>query len=126
MLAPGLEAEVAMVKAVGEYMRGASEIPHHRTLVFVGAQTPDDATADAEGQCRSVWAKVEAALSEKNLGLRHIVAIETDIADRARLAAALAEQKRHVRHHVAQTTRVVGLADPDWLVQVSVVAAVTR
>lgn len=115
-----------MVRAVDAYLKGAVELPHHRTLVFVGAQTPDDATADFEGQCRSVWAKVEAALAQKNLGPRHIVAIETDVADRAHLAAARAERRRRVRHHVAQTTRVVGLADPDWLVQISVVAAATR
>jgi enamine deaminase RidA (YjgF/YER057c/UK114 family) len=119
-----------MVKAVSEYLKGAVEVPHHRTLILVGAQAPVDAKgrtpesiAEQAAQC---WAGVIDALAEKNFETRHIVAIETDLADRAHLEAATAEQKRHVRHHVAQTVRIVGLADPAWHLQVAVVAAKTR
>jgi len=115
-----------MVKAVSEYLRGAVEVPHHRTLVIVGAQAPDDASADFAVQCASVWDKVEDALAEKNLQPRHIVAVETDLTDRDHLDAAASEQQRRLRHQVAQTTRITGLVDPAWLIQVSVIAAVTR
>lgn len=119
-----------MAKAVTEYLKGAVEVPEHRTLVLVGAQAPFDARgntpASVEEQCALVWAKVIDALAEKNFEARHIVAVDTDLADRAHLAAADAEQRRHVRHQVAQTTRIVGLADADWHLQVSVVAARTR
>lgn len=119
-----------MVKAVTEYLKGAVEVPHHRTLVIVGAQTPVGARgavpADLEGQCRLVWDKVAAALAEKNFELRHVVAVETDLADRGSVEAATAEQTRRLRHQVAQTVRIVGLADARWMVQVTVVAARTR
>jgi enamine deaminase RidA (YjgF/YER057c/UK114 family) len=119
-----------MVRAVSEYLRGASEVAHNRTLVLVGAQSPEDkngkSSADPGEQCVAVWTKIRDALAEKNLQPRHIVAIDIDLADREFLEAALAEQTRHVRHHVARTVRVVGLIDPDWKLQVSVVASVTR
>ncbi|MBT5435185.1 MAG: hypothetical protein P8Q36_20605 [Alphaproteobacteria bacterium] len=119
-----------MVKAVGEYLRGAAEVPHHRTLIFVGAQSPEDDKgtlgADFDTQCQTVWAKIIAALGQKNIEPRHIVAVETDLADRAHLDAAASEQKRHLRHHIAQTIRIVGMPDERWMLQVAVVAAVTR
>ncbi len=119
-----------MVKAVSEYLKGAVEVPHHRTLVIVGAQTPVDdkgkTPAAFTEQCRLVWAKVADALAEKNLEPRHIVAVETDLTARDHLADAVAEQQRHVRHQVAQTVRVVGLSDEGWHLQVAVVAARTR
>lgn len=119
-----------MVKAVSEYLKGAVEVPSNRTLVVVGAQVPVDkrnaTPGDAAGQAALVWAGVLDALAEKNLEARHVVAIETDVADRADLEAVTAEEKRHVRHHVARTVRIVGLADPAWRLQVSVVAATTR
>jgi enamine deaminase RidA (YjgF/YER057c/UK114 family) len=118
-----------MVKAVTEYLKGAVEVPHHRTLVMVGAQAPLDAkgklASGFEAQCAAAWARVIDALAEKNFEPRHIVAVDLDLADRAHLAAAAEEQRRHVRHQVAQAVRIVGLADPAWMVQVSVVAART-
>lgn len=119
-----------MAKAVTEYLKGAVEVPHHRTLVVVGAQTPVDGKgrtpAAIEEQCALVWAKLIDALAEKSFEARHIVAIETDLADRAHIAAAAAEQKRHVRHQTAQSLRIVGLADAAWQIQVAAVAARTR
>jgi enamine deaminase RidA (YjgF/YER057c/UK114 family) len=119
-----------MVKAVSEYLKGAVEVPSSRTLVVVGAQVPVDGRKgtpeDIAEQAALVWAGVRDALAEKHLETRHIVAIETDLADRADLAAAAEEEKRHVRHHVARTVRIVGMADPAWRIQVSVVAAATR
>jgi enamine deaminase RidA (YjgF/YER057c/UK114 family) len=118
-----------MVKAVSEYLKGAVEVPSSRTLVVVGAQVPVDARkgtpGDVEAQAALVWAGVRDALAEKHLEPRHIVAIETDLADRADLEAAATEERRHVRHHVARTVRIVGLADPAWRLQVSVIAAHT-
>ncbi|GEM_PF-7114742 len=119
-----------MVKSVGEYLKGASEVPGHRTLVMVGAQSPAGpdgrVEADVAGQCAVVWSKISEALAQKNLETRHIVALEIDLTDRENLDAVLTEQARHIRHHVAQTVRIVGLLDPQWKAQISVVAAVTR
>ena len=112
------------------YLRGAVEVPASRTLVVIGAQSPagpDGAlAADAAGQCAAVWAKLVAALAEKGLEPRHIVALETDVAARRHLAAARAEQARHLRHHIAETVRIAALAQESWLVQVSALAAVAR
>jgi enamine deaminase RidA (YjgF/YER057c/UK114 family) len=119
-----------MVKAVGEYLKGASEVPSNRMLVMVGAQSPAGpdgrVASDTAAQCAVVWSKISEALAQKNLGTRHIVAVEIDLADRENLDVVLTEQARHVRHHVAQTVRIVGLLDPEWKAQVAVVAAVTR
>jgi len=118
-----------MVKAVSEYLKGAVEVPASRTLVIVGAQVPVDTRKGTPPgiveQAALVWAGICGALAEKNFEPRHIVAIESDLVDRADLEAATAEQRRHVRHHVAQTVRIAGLADPAWRLQVSVVAART-
>ena len=118
-----------MVKAVSEYLKGAVEVPASRTLVIVGAKVPVDkrnaTPPDIAGQAALVWAGVCDALAEKNFEPRHIVAVETDLADRSDLEAATAEQRRHVRHHVAQTVRIAGLADAAWRLQVSVIAART-
>lgn len=119
-----------MVKAVSEYLKGAVEVPSSRTLVVVGAQVPvNGRMGTPEGfaeQAALVWNAVRDALAEKHLETRHIVAIETDLVDRADLEAATQEEKRHVRHHVARTVRIVGMADPAWRIQVSVLAAATR
>jgi enamine deaminase RidA (YjgF/YER057c/UK114 family) len=119
-----------MVKAVSEYLKGAAEVPHHRTLVMVGAQSPvgpgGKVSGDIAEQCAMVWSKITDALAEKNLEPRHIVALDIDLADRAHHDAVMAEQARHIRHHIAQSTRVVGLLDESWMVQIAVVAAVTR
>lgn len=112
------------------YLRGAVEVPPNRTLVVIGAQSPlepnGELAPDAAGQCAAIWAKLVAALAEKGLEPRHIVALETDLASRRIVAAARAEQARHLRHHVAETVRIVALAEAGWLAQVSALAAVTR
>ncbi|MBN36178.1 MAG: hypothetical protein CMM46_15655 [Rhodospirillaceae bacterium] len=119
-----------MVKAVSEYLKGAAEVPHNRTLLFVGAQSPEDGQGQVAGdigaQAACVWDKVAGALAQKNLEPRHIVSVDIDLVDRADIAVAVKEQERRFRHHVAQTVRITGLADERWRLQVAVVAAVTR
>lgn len=82
--------------------------------------TPEGVAAQAE----VVWANVAAILAEAGLGPHNIVSVATYVVPDQDMGAVMAARDRYLDgHRVASTLVVVAaLAQPQWLVEASVVA----
>lgn len=111
----------------GEYPQ-AVEVTGATRWLYLSGQipvAPDGSLAgDFEGQCRQVWANVEAQLRAADMTLDNLVKVTTFLADRRH-----ALENRKVRLEVlecrmpALTVIVTGLFDEAWLVEIEAVAA---
>ncbi len=111
----------------GEYPQ-AVEVTDARRWLFLSGQIPvgpDGGLApDFEGQCRQVWANVEAQLKAADMTLDNLVKVTTFLSDRR-----YALENRKVRLEVldgrqpALTVIVTGIFDEAWLVEIEAVAA---
>ena len=107
---------------------GAVEVAGATRWLVLSGQIPADPTGavapDFEGQCRQVWANVEAQLRAADMTLDNLVKVTTFLADRDDAAV-----NRAVRLEVlgerqpALTVIVTGLFEPGWRVEIEAIAA---
>jgi 2-iminobutanoate/2-iminopropanoate deaminase len=112
--------------ASGGYAQ-ALEVSATRWL-YISGQVPVDVAgvvpASFEGQCRQVWANLEAQLRAGDMGLDNLVKVTTFLSDRA-FAATNSAIRREVlgERKVALTVLIAGIYDPAWLLEIEAVAA---
>lgn len=107
---------------------GAVEVAGATRWLVLSGQIPADLAGavapDFEGQCRQVWANVEAQLRAADMTLDNLVKVTTYLADRDDAAV-----NRAVRLEVlgerqpALTVIVTGLFEPGWRVEIEAIAA---
>ena len=100
-------------------------------LVFVSGQIPvdraGDVPADFDAQCRLVWANVRHQLDAAGLGLDDVVKVTTYLGSREHAARNSAIRREVLgERRPALTVLIAGIYDPAWLLEIEVVAAVTR
>jgi 2-iminobutanoate/2-iminopropanoate deaminase len=100
-------------------------------LVFVSGQIPvdraGDVPADFDAQCRLVWANVRHQLEAAGLGLDDVVKVTTYLGSREHAARNSAIRREVLgERRPALTVLIAGIYDPAWLLEIEVVAAVTR
>jgi 2-iminobutanoate/2-iminopropanoate deaminase len=105
----------------------------HARMVYLSGQAPADAaykvaSADFRAQMHKVFDNIEVALAVAGATLADIVKTTTyitDIANRGAMREVRAERLGHLQAPPANTALVVaGLIEPEFLVEVDVVAAV--
>jgi 2-iminobutanoate/2-iminopropanoate deaminase len=104
------------------------EVSGATRLAFVSGQVPATSDGDVpeafEGQCRLVWANIEAQLAEVGMTLDNVVKATTFLSDRK-----YGMENRAIRTEVlgartpAVTVIICGLFDETWLLEIEVVAA---
>lgn len=112
---------------VGGYAQ-AVELREGARLLFVSGQIPQtragEVPPDFGGQCRLVWANVEAQLRAAGMTLDNLVKVTTYLADRRH-----ADENGAIRRAVlgqrtpALTVVLAGIFDAGWLLEIEAVAA---
>ena len=97
-------------------------------LLFTSGQIPQTrdghVPADAEEQCRLIWAHITALLTEAGMTVANLVKVTTFLGDRAHAAANTAVRDEVLgKHRPALTVIVTGIFDPAWLLEIEAVAA---
>lgn len=105
----------------------AVEVAGAERWLFLSGQipvAPDGSLAgDFEGQCRQVWANVEAQLSAAGMTLDHLVKVTTFLADRRHSLENRAIRLEVLEHRQpALTVIITGLFEEGWLVEIEAVA----
>ncbi|HEX2644415.1 MAG TPA: RidA family protein [Thermoanaerobaculia bacterium] len=114
-------------QATGNYSQ-ALEISSSERLLFVSGQIPETADgevpADFAGQCRLVWANVEAQVRAAGMSLDNLVKVTTFLSDRRH-----GPENSAIRQEVlgdrrpALTVVVAGIYDERWLLEIEAIAA---
>ena len=106
----------------------AVEVTAGTRLLFVAGQVgimPDGSMATTEeAQHEQAWKNVLTVLSEAGMTAQDIVEVTVLITNRSGVPLFRAARDRALGGHLAATTLhiVAGLASPDWLVEIAVVA----
>lgn len=114
----------------GSYSHGI-EVESPMRLVFGSGQTGVDTDGrigeDIEEQSRLLWRNIEAVLAGAGMEISDIVQLTMLLMDRGDLPTARAVREEFLGGHRPASTLlfVVGLAHPDWLIEVDFVAART-
>ncbi len=107
----------------------ATAVPADAQLVYLSGQIGVDAegqvAADEEGQHEQCWKNILAILSAKNLGPEHILEVHGYVTDRSGLPIFRTVRDRMLGGAKPASTLLIvsGLASPDWVVEITVVAA---
>lgn len=96
--------------------------------LFISGQIPQTrdghVPADAEEQCRVIWANITAVLAEAGMTVANLVKVTTFLGSRAHAAANTAVRKEVLGdHRPALTVVVTEIFDPEWLLEIEAVAA---
>lgn len=80
---------------------------------------------DVRAQAAAIWDTIGLLLDEADMDARNVVSVTTYAVPDQDLTAVMAERDRFMGDHRAASTLVIvaGLARPDWLVEISVIAA---
>jgi 2-iminobutanoate/2-iminopropanoate deaminase len=91
----------------------------------VGVTPEGKVAAGAEAQIEQAWRNVLSVLAAAGMGPHDLVKVTTFLIDRADLPMARAVRDRMLEGAAPASTLifVVGLASPDWLVEVEAIAA---
>ncbi|WP_457388819.1 RidA family protein [Roseateles sp. P5_E1] len=106
----------------------ALELRAPSRLLFISGQIPVDRAGavpkDFAGQCRLVWAHIDAQLRAAGMTLDHLVKVTTYLGDRKH-----ALENSAIRREVlgarspALTVLIAGIYDSDWLLEIEAIAA---
>ena len=104
-------------------MHGAEVPPGHRLLFMSGqvGQAEDGTIPDGiAAQTELVWRNLEAVLAGADMGLEHLVHVNTYLTRREDLDTFLEVREPWMRAARPTATLVIvsGLANPDWLVEI--------
>lgn len=102
-----------------------SEVAIHNNTVYLAGQIADDTSADIQGQTREVLAHVDRLLAEAGSDKTCILSCQIYIKDLADFAGMNEEWDAWVPpgHTPPRATVEAKLADPNWLVEIVVIAA---
>ena len=120
-----------MQPPLGLYAHGV-EIPENAKLTFVAGQVGIDFEGnlpdDFESQARNAWANCIAVLEHNRLRISDVVKITHFLTDSANIPAYSALRAEYLGESRPTSTLLVvaGLADPNFLVEVEMIAATTR
>lgn len=109
------------------YAHGIETAPGTR-LLFVSGQPgirADRSLPDSEEeQHDQAWRNVLAILAEAGMGPEHVIEVTVYITTRSGVPIYRSARDRALAGHKAASTLVIaaGLANPDWLVEIAVVA----
>ncbi len=116
------------VPLAGKYSHGVEVPPSARTL-FVSGQVGTDAkgklAAGIEKQCDNVWKNIGAVLKSAGMGYADVVKVTAYLTDPRYIGAYRAMRDKYVHDPLPASTLLLisGLATPDMLVEIEVVAA---
>jgi 2-iminobutanoate/2-iminopropanoate deaminase len=104
------------------------EFSQHRRLLFISGQVPENSDGSVpegfEAQCEQAWRNILAVLAAADLGVEHLVKINTFLTDRSQVVA-----NRAIRHKMLQgnepasTVMVAETVDGKWLLEIEAIAA---
>lgn len=102
-----------------------SEVAIHNNTVYLAGQVADDASLDIGGQTREVLAHVDRLLAESGSDKTCILSFQIYLADLADFDGMNQEYDAWVPsgHTPPRATVQAKLANPDWRIEVVVVAA---
>jgi 2-iminobutanoate/2-iminopropanoate deaminase len=112
----------------GTYSHGI-EVESPMRLVFGSGQTGVDTDGrigeDIEEQSRLAWRNIGGVLAGAGMGISDIVQLNMLLVNRGDLPTARAVREEYLDGHRPASTLVfvVGLAHPDWLIEIDFVAA---
>ncbi|HKU97601.1 MAG TPA: RidA family protein [Vineibacter sp.] len=118
------------VSLMGRYSH-AVEVPPGQRLLYVSGQVGVDSkgktAAGIEKQCDLVWKNIGAILRSAGMGYADIVKINAYLTDARFIGAYRSVRDKYVHDPMPASTLalVAGLASPDMLVEVEVVASRT-
>jgi len=97
----------------------------HGGLVHLAGQVADDATLDTEGQTADILRQIDALLAEAGTDKAHLISVQIFIADMAEIGAMNRAWDAWVdRDNLpARATVEARLANPDWRVEMTGIAA---
>lgn len=103
-----------------------SEIAIHNGVVYLAGQVPNDDSLDIKGQSREVFANIDAALAKAGSDKSKILSAQVFITDLANFDAFNSEWNQWVKDITppARATVEAKLVNPNWLVEIMVVAAI--
>lgn len=103
-----------------------SEIAIHNGVVYLAGQVPNDDSLDIKGQSREVFANIDAALAKAGSDKSKILSAQVFITDLANFDAFNSEWNQWVKDITppARATVEAKLVNPNWLIEIMVVAAI--
>ena len=103
-----------------------SEIAIHNGVVYLAGQVPNDDSLDIKGQSREVFANIDAALAKAGSDKSKILSAQVFITDLANFDAFNSEWNQWVKDITppARATVEAKLVNPNWLIEIMVIAAI--
>lgn len=103
-----------------------SEVAVHNGVVYLAGQVPDDDSLDIQGQTRQVLANIDKALAQAGTDKQHLLSAQVFIKNLADFEGFNSEWKAWVAGTTppVRATIQADLVNPNWLVEVMVIAAV--
>jgi 2-iminobutanoate/2-iminopropanoate deaminase len=107
----------------------AMEVPEGQKLIFVSGQVGVDVggtlAPDAKGQHEQVWRNILAILADGGMGPHDIVEVTAYVTEAEGIAIYRVARDAFLDGAEPASTllHISGLANPDWLVEISVIAA---
>lgn len=110
-----------------DYLHGLEVNGHSRVVYLAGTMGLDAQSlpgADLETQLHLVWANIAAILAEAGMTVANIVRVTSYLTDRDQVVANQTARLTALNGRVVPTTAiVVTTLDPQWLVEIEVIAA---
>nr|WP_252347281.1 MULTISPECIES: RidA family protein [unclassified Gluconobacter] len=97
----------------------------HNGLAYLAGQVADDATLDTEGQTADILRQIDALLADLGTDKTRILSVQiflTDINEIGNMNKAW-DKWLDTGHKPARATVEAKLADPDWRVEITAIAA---
>jgi 2-iminobutanoate/2-iminopropanoate deaminase len=114
-------------EATGGYVQ-AFEVIGPARLLYISGQIPETADGTVPdtfaGQCRQVWANIQAALAAAGMDLTNLVKVTTYLSHRQYRGDNSAIRREVLGdHRPALTVIIAEIYDPRWLLEIEAVAA---
>lgn len=103
-----------------------SEIIIHNGVVYLAGQVPNDDSLDIKGQSREVFANIDAALTKAGTDKSKILSAQVFITDLKNFDDFNNEWNEWVKNTTppARATIEAKLVNPNWLIEIMIIAAV--
>lgn len=113
-----------MIERLAEEERLSGAVIHAAT-VYLAGQIADDPSLDAEGQTTDILRQIDALLDQAGTSKRYLLSVQVFLADMADLAAMNRAWDAWLdrSHKPARATVEARLADPNWRVEITAIAA---